>query len=189
MMNHSATDLPKNSTPLGLDITFPLSAIGKLQEGYVSQNQDEKWSVYYRNPWFEVWRPSNETGLYCYAVRLEQVNAEQMQVVESWAGASILEFLGSDFKTHRDILTWLFDAISGYARGRFSTDLVGGFRTPDNVSFSGSVRTLAEVEQVADVLKAQVAKRNFEMTTHGNEGELGSNSNNVLTPAPTVHPR
>jgi len=161
-MTKSDQRLPKNATPLGLDLLFPVSVLGNLEQGYQSQNQDEKWSVYFQDPWFEVWRPSRRTGSFCYAIRLEQVNKEHLRVVESWVSEHILEGLGPDLNTHRKILTWLFDNIAGYARGQFQTEWVSGFRTSDEVSFGGKLTSLAEVEQVAAVLRSQIAEWNRE---------------------------
>lgn len=122
--------LPDQPSPLGLELSFSLSSFASIQRGYESQNQDEKWSVYFRRPWVQIWRPSL-TGLYCYAVRLEQADDQRLRVVDSWAGSCILDpvrGLGPDLVRHREIVTGLLDSVAGYTGDPFDNQLVSGTR-------------------------------------------------------------
>jgi hypothetical protein len=85
-MQQSLSDsaaLPENSSPLGLELSFPASSLPSIRNGYESQNQDEKWSILYRAPWVQVWRP-NLRGVYCYAVRFEEADSHRIRVADSW---------------------------------------------------------------------------------------------------------
>lgn len=114
-------ELPHRPTPLGLKLSFPSSCLSSIQQGYEAQSQDDKWSIHYRIPWIQIWRPTLQ-GFYCYAIRLEQTDGQRIHVVESWAGSQILDpqrGLGPDLDRHREIVTWLLDFVADFSGEHF----------------------------------------------------------------------
>lgn len=160
MREHSSETqvLPERPSPLGLELRLPLAGLASIQRGYESQNQEEKWSIYFQRPWVQIWRPSL-SGLYCYAVRIEEIGGQCLQVVESWAGYEILNNkhgLGPDLEEHRKVVTWLLDFVAGYSGYQFEHPLVAGTRYRGTVAFRGEATSLDEVEEIADKLRAEV---------------------------------
>ena len=151
--------LPENPSPLGLKLSFPQSSLAFIERGYESQNQDEKWSIYFRKPWVQIWRPSL-TGWYCYAVRFEQADDQLLRVVNSWVGSCILDpvrGLGPDLERHREIVTWVLDNVAGYSGVQFNYEFVAGTRHRKKVTFSGEATSLEEVDEIEENLRAEIA--------------------------------
>lgn len=156
--------LPEVPRPLGLELSFPLSSLESLQQGYESQNQDEKWSIYSNDLWIQIWRPSR-TGLYCYAIRFERTEDKRVRIAESWIGDRMLdsEWLGKTLEPHRNIVKFLLEFLAGDSFEtrdeigvRFESEAVSGWRRPKSVSFSGEAANLYDIETIAKTIKLQV---------------------------------
>jgi hypothetical protein len=152
--------LPDDVVALGLELQFPRNCLNAITRGYESQNQDEKWSIYWTSPWVHIWRPDN-WGMFCYAVRFEETEKQRIRVVDSWVGREILSSesgLGPDFENHRGIVTWLLEGLADFSGEAFEHRLIAGTRRRNHVDYSGSVANLSEVEEVAATLRSQVSQ-------------------------------
>lgn len=124
------SDLPYEPRSLGLELNFPLSCLSSIQDGYEAQDQNGKWSIYYRSPWIQIWRPTAK-GLYCYAVRFEQTGNQCIRTAESWVGSQILDAslgFGSDLEQHRQMVTELLDISAKFSGERFEHGSLTGVR-------------------------------------------------------------
>jgi hypothetical protein len=152
--------LPERPSPLGLELKYPLSSLASIKLGCESKNQDEKWSIYFREPWVQIWRPSL-AGVYCYAARLEHAEGQRLRVVESWVSSHVLNqegWPGPDLEYHRGIVTFLLDSVAEYSGDHFEHPLVSGIRHRKKVSFQGEATSLREVEEIAERLRAEVTQ-------------------------------
>lgn len=162
-MNHSKDEshrLPDGAVALGLELKFPSTSLSSITRGYESESQDEKWSVYWRAPWILIWRP-DDTGLYCYAVRFQEIEGQRIRVADSWVGQAILNAgsgLGPDLETHRGIVTWLLEWLAEFSGERFEHRVVAGTRRRKQVDYGGTVANLSDVEEVAATLRLQVSQ-------------------------------
>jgi len=156
-MDYSQT-LPADAVELGLELKFPSSCFSSITSGYESKNQDEKWSIYWNSPWIQIWRPSY-TGLFCYAVRFEQIESQRIQVVESWVGREILSAfsrLDPDLEQHRGIVTMILEGLAGFPSEHFQSRLLNGTRRRKHVEYSGTAATLSDLDEVVATLREQV---------------------------------
>lgn len=154
--------LPDNPIHLDLDMLFPLSSLTELRQDYESQGQDDKWSVYFRDPWIQIWRP-NRRGRYCYAVRLEEYRGLWLRVAESWVGSQILDAkqgLGPDLRVHRQVVGEhvLSRITEPYTGEKFEDTHVSGKRGRSEVTFAGSVSTVEDVDAVATRLRGEICR-------------------------------
>lgn len=166
-MSHKVGELPKlpeRAISLGLELSFSLSQLASLERGYESQNQDEKWSIYFRDPWVQIWRPSRR-GVYCYAVRFEKVDDQRVRMVESWIGDKVIDSFGSDLVCHREIVAFVLESVAGVScealkelGTQFKYQLVSGRRHPKLVTFHGEATNIDEVNEIAKALRVEVAQ-------------------------------
>lgn len=170
--------LPKNSSPLGLELSFPASSLPSIRNGYESQNQDEKWSIYYREPWVQVWRP-NLRGVYCYAVRFEEADSQRIRAAESWVGEEVRDWFGQDLDEHRRIVTFVLECLGGEScesrESRESRDEREGFgrkfefkffsekRGSNSIFFSGHATCLSDVDEITRKLREEVTRMQKEV--------------------------
>lgn len=159
--------LPENSIPLGLELSFPASSLPSIRNGYESQNQDEKWSIYYREPLVQVWR-SNLRGVYCYAVRFEEADSQRIRVVDSWVGEKVREWFGLDLEEHRKIVTHVLECFGGesfesrderegFGR-KFEFEFFSERRGSNSIFFSGHATCLSDVDEIARKLREEVTQ-------------------------------
>ncbi|MDI1270483.1 MAG: hypothetical protein PSV40_15455 [Polaromonas sp.] len=167
--------LPENSSPLGLELSFPASSLPSIRNGYDSQNQDEKWSIYYREPWVQVWRP-NLRGVYCYAVRFEEADSHRIRVAESWVGEEIRDpdnWFGPDLDVHRRIVTSVLESVGGescesreeregFGR-KFEFQFVSEKRGSNSIFFSGHATCLSDVDEITKRLREEVTQMQKEV--------------------------
>lgn len=153
-------DLPPEPISLGLELNFPLSCLSLIQKGFEAQNQDDKWSIYHRRTWIQIWRPTN-SGVYCYAVRLEQSDSQHIRITESWISSQFLSdtlWVGPNLEQHREIVTWLLDSVAGFSGHRFEHGSLSGIRGRKKVAFSGDATSLEDVANIAEKLCNEVAQ-------------------------------
>lgn len=170
-LSDSAT-LPEHSSPLGLELSFPASSLPSIRNGYESQNQDEKWSIYYRAPWVQVWR-SNLTGVYCYAVRFEEADSHRIPVAESWVGEEVRDWFGQDLDEHRRIVTFVLECLGGescesrderegFGR-KFEFEFFSERRGLNSIFFTGHATCLSDVDEIAKRLREEVTQMQKEV--------------------------
>jgi hypothetical protein len=148
---------PYNAKALGLKLSFPLSCLSSIERGFESQSQDDKWSIYYRKPWIQIWRP-DDSGDYCYGIRLATTDKHRLSVDESWVGSCILEGLGSDLKQHQEIVTWLLDFVADFHGYHFESPVVSGTRQRGKVTFSGTAKSVEDVDEIAKKIRSEFAE-------------------------------
>jgi hypothetical protein len=162
--------LPENPSPLGLELSFPSSSLLSIRNGYESQNQDEKWSIYCREPWVQVWRP-NLRGVYCYAVRFEEADSQRIRVAESWLGEKLRDaesWFGPDLDVHRRIVTSVLEGVGGescesreeregFGR-KFEFEVCSARRGSNAIFFSGHATCLSDVDEIARKLREDVTR-------------------------------
>lgn len=164
--------LPENSNPLGLELSFPASSLPSIRDGYESQNQDEKWSIYYREPWVQVWRPSR-TGVYCYAVRFEEADSQRIRVAESWVGEEVRDWFGQNLDVHRKIVTSVLEGVGGEScesrderegvGRKFEFEFFSERRGLNSIFFSGHATCLSDVDEIAKKLREAVTQMQKEV--------------------------
>lgn len=155
-----SNELPAEPCSLGLELSYPLSCLSSIQNGYEAQHPDDKWSIYYRNHWVQIWRPTND-GLYCYAIRFEQSDSQRIRIAESWVSSKIFNdkrWLGPDFERHWELVTWLLDSVAGFAGERFEHGSLSGTRQRKMVTFSGEATSIDDVDVIADKLRVEVTR-------------------------------
>jgi hypothetical protein len=152
--------LPNNSLALGVTFELPREAFTLLTRGHESAGQDDKWSAYFRQSWLQIWRP-DASGWFCYALRFDSSAGGTFSVKESWIGEEIRSAtrgLGEDLATHRHIVVWLLRGLSGHDPGAFNDGVVHGTSNGKEVSFSGVVRSLEDVDTLSNVLLQQLIR-------------------------------
>ncbi|MGB4360536.1 MAG: hypothetical protein WBJ19_08980 [Rhodoferax sp.] len=154
------SDLPHEPSFLGLELNFPLSCLSSIQNGYEAQDQEDKWSIYYRRPWIQIWRPTAE-GIYCYAIRFEQTSFQCIRIAESWVGSQILDSnrgFGPNLEQHRHTVTGLLDFVARFSGERFEHGSLSGIRGRKKVTFSGDATSLEDVDKIAKQLRTEVTQ-------------------------------
>lgn len=100
-------------------------------------------------------------------MRFQSAERQRVQVAESWAASRILDpgkGMGSDLERHREIVAWLLNGIAVTQGGvdekllghAFENRLISGTHRRGGAQFSGNVRSLHEVDELADCLRAQI---------------------------------
>lgn len=145
--------LPDSPRPLALNISIPMKGHVEILAGYESQGQGDPWSWRFVNPWVEVWRP-NFQGLYCFAVRFEEASSTHWRVAEAWfRGDLVTSPLGPD-PSHA--LKYLLECFGGYDPEERLLDRLSISQSAIGLTFSGLVRTEADVDDVAMALKRRI---------------------------------
>lgn len=151
-----------------VNLEFELSYSGRclaaIQRGYQAQDGNEKWSVYFADPWIQIWRPTR-VGHCAYALRLGIRADGSLHVSPAWASAYAWSGLGEVLATHQTIVKGLLDFVAGEIGVSpdtplpdvpFDYGIIKGARGVGGVAFSGVVQTLEDVEKVRLTLCAQV---------------------------------
>jgi ADP-ribosyl-[dinitrogen reductase] hydrolase len=157
----SLTPFPKNRMAFDCTASYPLEALEGIRSGYESQNQDEKWSMYFEAPWLQIWRP-NLRGWYCYALRFDTVG-DRIAILESWLDPRLLEldWAGSLDKQRDFVIAFLVDELAGRfldARRDFKYGSLSGMIYRGDLSFSGNTTSAHELRIMAQGLLVEAAR-------------------------------
>lgn len=156
--DEQAYELPMQAVPLDLELSLPKSCLSALRRGHESQSQDEKWSLYCRGPWVEIWRP-NSGGRCFYTARFAEADGTRIKVMESWVARCAIESgLGSDLEHHRAIAAMVIDAVAGFHGEFFGNGTLQGTRGRKEISFRGTARSFEDVDVIARQLREQVER-------------------------------
>jgi hypothetical protein len=113
-----------------------------------------RWAVYADEDWMQIWLGQETYGLYVYALRWG-MDSGRYRVLESWFGPDV--WTRQDQDAHHQFVTDLLDSLAGVQRQEFAVGQVQGSRGRKNVQFSGTVSTIAAVDELAQCLREQVA--------------------------------
>lgn len=148
------THLPENRMAFDCVASYPIAALEGIRQGVESQSQDDKWSMYFEEPWLQIWRPSRR-GRYCYALRFETLG-DRIFIAESWLDSRLLnpDWLGT-LAQQRKLVSWLVDGLAGrfagdkrdFKHGNLSGMVYGG-----SLSFSGATTSADELRAMAQSL-------------------------------------
>lgn len=109
-----STPLPAQRQLLTIDRTYSPEEFSRLREGRVPQVMEDKWFVFYEEPWLHLHR--SWTGHCIYQVRFE-VTANGARPIEVWVNRDLQQHRGTD---EHDVLL-LALLLDGYA-GRPTED-------------------------------------------------------------------
>lgn len=149
--------LPKNRIAFDCAASYPRSALEGIRQGFESQGQDDKWSMYFEEPWLKIWRP-NHRGRYCYALRFDMVD-DRVFIAESWLDSQLLElesgwYMGN-LTEQRELVTWVVDGLADRSsddRRYFKYGSLSGMVYRDDLSFSGNTKSADELRMMAQNL-------------------------------------
>ena len=80
--SHHRLPPPALRVDLGLSHSYTSSQFERIRQNSVPMDMDEKWFIYYEEPWLYFHRSG--TGVCVYGVRFE-TSANGASIVESWA--------------------------------------------------------------------------------------------------------
>ena len=145
--------LPHKPQPLALNVSIAKPALSEFLAGYESQNQSEKWSWRFVDPWLQMWRP-NFGGTYCFAVRFEEASSTTCRLAEAWAGHLAVSWFGPDPGL---VLKSLLEHFANkYDPDEPLLNRLEMSESPIGLTFSGVVRTEQDVDDVAKALKERI---------------------------------
>lgn len=149
--------LPEDRIAFDCEVSYPRSALEGIRQGFESQGQDDKWSMYFNEPWLKIWRP-NHRGRYCYALRFDMVD-DRVFIAESWLDSQLLElesgwYMGN-LTRQRELVTWLVDGLANRSsddRRHFKYGNLSGMLYRGELSFSGTTKSADELRLMAQSL-------------------------------------
>jgi hypothetical protein len=109
------TPLPAQRQAINLDRTYAAAEFTRLQQGHVPLDMDDRWFVFYEEPWLYLHR--SWTGFCVYQVRFEPTT-DEVRCAESLVNRESRQYRMTD--DDRDVLFLKF-LLDGYA-GRPTED-------------------------------------------------------------------
>jgi hypothetical protein len=103
-----ALPLPEQREALGLSLRLSSAEAAKLADGFIPQEMEDKWFVYYEEPWLFFQR--SWTGHRIYQLRFAP-DAGDLVVVESWVNRKPNEYGWTDTEFDRRYVVFLIDTL------------------------------------------------------------------------------
>lgn len=96
---HHRLPPPALRVDLGLSHSYALSEFEQIRKGLVPMDMDEKWFIYYEEPWLYICR--SWTGVCVYGVRFE-TSATGASIVESWVNRDSEQYQETSIESDRE---------------------------------------------------------------------------------------
>ena len=107
------TPLPEARQALPFERSYSREEFERLAQGHVPQEMEDKWFVFYEQPWLYLHR--SWTGLCIYQVRFEQEH-DSARVVEALSNRDPDQYKETDAVRDMDFLSMLLDGYAGRPR-------------------------------------------------------------------------
>lgn len=101
--------LPENATRIVFDARFSNSQFQRIRKGFIG-DQDNKWFMYFDDPWLYVFRASRWVGQCWFFLKFESI-VDDYKVAEAWADSDSLRGFNMDFSE------FLYTLIDDYLPG------------------------------------------------------------------------
>ncbi len=98
---------PAECEPLGFEAFFTDAEAEQIALGFVPEQMEDKWFIYYEEGWLRFHR--SWTGAFIYAVRLDGSPAG-VRVVDSWVNRCPDQYKAKDTAYDRRLVRFLIDA-------------------------------------------------------------------------------
>jgi len=100
--------LPEIRADLGFTESYTAEDFERIQRGFIPQEMEDKWFVFYEEPWLYLHR--SWTGNCIYGVRFQVSNSEVV-AVESWVSRDAEHDKETRIEYDRALLTFLIDTL------------------------------------------------------------------------------
>jgi hypothetical protein len=99
---------PERLLEIPIDFACDEAAYQELRNGLLPEDMEDKWFVYWDDPWICFHR--SWTGLFVYKIRFEK-NGHERRAVEAFVNADPSEFQASDPAHEAKLLRWIIEAV------------------------------------------------------------------------------
>ncbi len=106
--SHHRLPSPALRVDLGLSHSYTSSEFEQIRRGFVPMDMDERWFIYYEEPWLYIHR--SWTGVCIYGVRFE-TSADGASIVESWANRDSDQYTETSIETDRELCTFFIGTL------------------------------------------------------------------------------
>jgi hypothetical protein len=106
--SHKTLPPPAGRGDLGLSHSYTSSEFELIKQGFVPLDMDERWFIYYEEPWLYFHR--SWTGACTYGVRFE-TSANGASIVESWVSRDSEQYKETSIERDRGICTFLIGTL------------------------------------------------------------------------------
>ncbi len=93
---------------LGLSHSYTSSQFERIRQNFVPMDIDEKWFIYYKEPWLYIHRSG--TGVCVYGVRFE-TSTDGASIVESWANRDSEQYQETSIESDRELCTFFIGTL------------------------------------------------------------------------------
>lgn len=104
------TPLPDSRVSVECDRTYTAEEFARLKEGHVPEEMEDKWFVFYEEPWLYLHR--SWTGFGIFEVRFEPV-ASGSRVIEALVSRDPEQYTSTDDTSDSLLLALLLDGYAG----------------------------------------------------------------------------
>jgi len=106
--SHHRLPPPVLRVDLGLSHSYTSSEFGQIRRGFVPMDMDERWFIYYEEPWLYIHR--SWTGVCVYGVRFE-TSGDGASIVESWVNRDSEQYKESSIESDRELCTFFIGTL------------------------------------------------------------------------------
>jgi len=98
--SHHRLPPPGRRVDLELSHSYTSSELDRIRRGFVPMDMDERWFIYYEEPWLYIHR--SWTGVCVYGVRFE-TSPSGASIVESWANRDSEQYQETSIESDREL--------------------------------------------------------------------------------------
>jgi hypothetical protein len=98
--SHHRLPPPARRVDLELSHSYTSSEFDRIKQGFVPMDMDEKWFIYYEEPWLYIHR--SWTGVCVYGVRFE-TSADGASIAESWVNRDNDQYTETSIESDREL--------------------------------------------------------------------------------------
>jgi hypothetical protein len=104
-------ELLSTSKSIVLDLNYSVSEFGNIIIGTIPEQMEDKWFVFYEEPWLYLHR--SWTGFCIFKVRFELLD-DRVHVIEAWVNRDLEQYKETDDSRDENLLRILLDCRAGY---------------------------------------------------------------------------